>query len=49
MKKEDLIITLKYLKEDATRRGKEAKKKSEKDLYFGKVLAYNNVLKLMEA
>ena len=49
MKKEDLIITLNYLKDDAIRKGKEAKQKSVKDLYYGKALAYSNVLKLMEA
>lgn len=49
MKKEDLITTLKYLKEDAIRKGKESKEKCMKDFYFGETLAYNNLIVLMEA
>ena len=49
MEKEELIITLNYLKEYAIKRGKEATKKSTKDLYFGKALAYIDIIKLMEA
>lgn len=49
MQQEELIITLKSLQEYAIKRGKEANKKSIKDLYFGKALAYSDVLKLMEA
>ena len=49
MKKQELIITLKSLKNYAIKQGKEANKKSVKDLYYGKALAYIDVIKLMEA
>lgn len=49
MNKEQLIKTIEELKAKAIRRGKDSDDKNLKAMYYGKALAYSNILIIMEA